>query len=68
MSTTVTLQLDAEVMQQAEREARARKTTVSEVVTQQLKIMAQNWTESQASRTPITDELHGSLRAPGEAD
>ena len=52
MSTTLTIQLDAEVLQSAEQEAKARHTTLPEVVAQQLRVMARNWQDSRAGRTP----------------
>ena len=68
MNATLTVSLDAEILRLAEREAEARKMTLPEMVERQLKIMAQNWRDSQAGRIPITDELRGSLELPAGRD
>lgn len=68
MNATLTVQLDAEVLQFAEQEARAHQVTVPEVVRRQLTVMAENWRDSQAGRTPLTDTLRGSLILPPDAD
>ena len=64
MSATVTVDLDSEIMALAEQEARTRKTTISAIVSQQLTVMAHNWSASQAGQTPITDSLRGSVKLP----
>lgn len=64
MSTTLTVSLDAELLQLAEQEAKARQTTLPEVVTQQLRVMARNWQESRAGKTPVTDALRGAVKLP----
>ena len=64
MSATLTVSLDSETMQLAEQEARARHTTLTEVVARQLRIMARNWQESRAGKTPITDALRGAVTLP----
>ena len=64
MSTTLTIDLDSEVLELAEREALARDTTLSAVVTEQLRVMARNWQESRAGRTPVTDALRGAVKLP----
>lgn len=64
MNATLTVQLDAEVLQSAEQEARAHRMTLPEMVRRQLTIMADNWRDSQAGRTPLTDELRGSFVLP----
>lgn len=59
MSATLTVNLDPDVLASAEQEARARHTTLTEVVGQQLRVMARNWQDSRAGRTPVTDSLRG---------
>lgn len=68
MSTTLTVSLDAELLQFAEQEAKARHTTLTEVVAQQLRVMASNWQDSRAGRTPVTDALRGAVRLPPDFD
>lgn len=68
MNATLTIDLDSEVLELAEREARHRQTTLSEVVGEQLRIMARNWQDSQAGRTPITDSLRGAVKLPADFD
>ena len=66
MSATLTINLDAEVLQSAEEEARARHTTLPEVIAHQLRVMARNWQDSRARKTPVTDALRGAIRlSPG---
>jgi hypothetical protein len=50
MSATLTIRLEAEVLRSAEQEAKARHTTLPEVVAQQLRVMARNWEDSHAGR------------------
>ena len=64
MSTTLTVSLDAELLQFAEQEAKARQTTLPEVVAQQLRVMARNWQDSRAGKTPVTDALRGAVKLP----
>ncbi len=68
MSTPLTVQLDADVLKLAEQEARARRTTLNEVVSQQLQVMAQNWKDTQAGKTPVTDSLRGAVKVPADFD
>jgi len=68
MSATLTLNLESDVLQLAEEEARARHTTVAEVVSQQLRVMARNWRDSRAGKTAITDSLRGAVRLPPDFD
>ena len=68
MSATLTVNLDPEILQLAEQEARARHTTVPEVVARQLKVMARNWQESRAGKTPVTDALRGAVKLPPDFD
>lgn len=68
MSTTLTVSLDAELLQFAEQEAKARHTTLPEVVAQQLRVMARNWQDSSAGRTPVTDALRGAVKLPPDFD
>jgi hypothetical protein len=68
MSATFTVNLDSEVLQFAEHEAFALPTTLSEVVAQQLRVMARNWQETHAGRTPLTDGLRGAITLPPDFD
>ena len=68
MSTTLTVSLDAELLQFAEQEAKARHTTLPEVVAQQLRVMARNWQDSSGGRTPVTDALRGAVKLPPDFD
>ena len=68
MSATLTLNLDFDVLRLAEREALARHTTLPEVIAHQLRVMARNWQDSQAGRTPLTDALHGAVKLPADFD
>ena len=52
MSTTLTVDLDSRVLELAEQEARARHTTLPEVVAHQVRVMARNWQDSLAGRNP----------------
>ena len=64
MSATLTIHLDSDVLQSAEQAASARHTTLPEVVAQQLRVMARNWHDSRAGRTPVTDALRGAVKLP----
>lgn len=66
MSSTLTINLEHEVLALAEQEARARHTTLAEVVQTQLGVMAQNWKDSHAGKTPITDGLRGAVKLPAD--
>jgi len=68
MSATLTVNLDSEIVQLAEQEARARHTTLAEVVGRQLSIMARNWQDSTAGKTPATDALRGAVKLPAGFD
>jgi len=68
VNATLTIDLDSGVLELAEREARHRRTTLPEVVGEQLRVMARNWQESQAGKTPITDALRGAVRLPLDFD
>jgi len=68
MSATLTVKLDADVLQSAEQEARARHTTLPEVVAHQLQVMARNWQASRAGRTTVTDALRGAVMLPPDFD
>ena len=68
MSATFTVNLDSEVLQLAERQARARHTTLPEVVAHQLRVMALNWQDSRADKTPVTDALRGAVKLPPDFD
>jgi len=68
MNASFTIQLDAELLESAEQEARAHQTTLSEAVKRYLKVMAENWQATRAGRTPITDELRGVLHLPEDAN
>ncbi len=68
MSATFTVHLDSEVLQLAEQEARARHTTLPEVVVHHLRVMARNWQDSRAGKTPVTDALRGTVKLPADFD
>ncbi len=68
MSATLTLNLDSDVLKSAEEEARAHRTTLPEVVAQQLRVMAQNWRDSRSGKTPVTDSLRGAIKLPTDFD
>jgi hypothetical protein len=68
VSATLTIQLEADVLQSAELEARARHTTVRDLVTHQLRVMAGNWQASRDGMTPITDALRGTVTLPAGFD
>ena len=68
MSATLTVNLDPEILRLAEQEARARHTTIPEVVACQLRMMARNWQESRAGKTPVTDALRGAVKLPPDFD
>jgi hypothetical protein len=68
MSSILTVNLDNEVLALAEQEAKARRTTLAEVVRHQLNVMARNWRDSQAGKTPITDDLRGTMKLPPDFD
>ena len=64
MSATLTINLDSDVLQSAEQEAKARHTTLPEVVAHQLRVLARNWQDSRAGKTPVTDALRGAVQLP----
>jgi hypothetical protein len=64
MSTTLTIKLDSDVLRSAEEQAKARHTTLPEVLTHQLLVMARNWQEHRNGKTPITDALRGAVKLP----
>ena len=64
MSAVLTIQLDSDVLRSAEQEANSRHTTLTEVVGLQLRVMAQNWRDSQSGKTPVTDSLRGVVKLP----
>ena len=68
MSFNLTVNLDKEVLVLAEQEAQARHNTLTEVVRHQLNVMARNWKDSHAGKTPITDNLRGSVKLPPDFD
>jgi len=68
MSATLTVNLDSEILKFAEQEAHARHTTVAEVVARQLSVMARNWQDSRAGKTPTTDALRGAVKLPPDFD
>jgi len=68
MSAILTINLDSEILRLAEQEARARHTTLPEVVARQLRVMARNWQESRAGKTPATDALRGAVKLPPDFD
>lgn len=64
----MTINLDSETLRLAEQEARAHQTTLPDVVTCQLKVMARNWQDSRAGNTPVTDSLRGAVKLPPHFD
>jgi len=64
MSATFTIDLDPDVLRFAEQQARARHTTLPEVVAHQVRVMARNWQDSKAGKTPVTDALRGAVKLP----
>ena len=68
MSAILTVNLDSDVLALAEQETRARHTTLPEVVAQQLRVMARNWQDSRAGKTPLTDALRGAVKLPPDFD
>ena len=68
MSATLTINLDSDVLQLAEQEARSRHTTIPEVVAHQLRVMARNWQDSRSGKTPVTDALRGAVNLPSGFD
>jgi len=68
VSTTLTVNLDSETLRLAEQEARARHTTLPEVVVGQLSVMARNWQDTRAGKTPATDALRGAVKLPPDFD
>lgn len=56
--------MDSEILQLAEREAQAHQTTLPEMVARQLSVMARNWQDSRAGKTPNTDALRGAVKLP----
>jgi hypothetical protein len=68
MGSILTVNLDNEVLELAEQAARARHTTLTNVVKHQLNVMAQNWKDSHAGKTPITDHLRGAVKLPQDFD
>jgi hypothetical protein len=68
MSATLTINLDAEILESAEQQARARHTTLPEIVAQHLRVMARNWQDSRAGKTPVTDALRGAVKVPPDFD
>ena len=68
MSATLTMEVDAEVLVQAGREAKARNVSVPAAVEQLLRVMAENWRSSQMGESPITDSLRGSVKLPPGVD
>ena len=68
MSATLTINLDSDVLQSAEQEAKARHTTLPEIIGHQLRVMARNWQDSRAGRTPVTDALRGAVNLPPNFD
>ncbi len=64
MSATLTIHLESDILQLAEQQARAHHTTLSDVIAHQLRVMARNWQDSRAAKTPITDALRGAVELP----
>jgi hypothetical protein len=68
VSATLTIDLDSNILKLAEEEARARHTTVPEMVSLQLRVMAENWQQSRSGKMPVTDALRGAVKLPSEFD
>ena len=68
MSATLTINLDSDVLHSAEQEAKARHTTLPEIIGHQLRVMARNWQDSRAGKTPVTDALRGAVNLPPDFD
>lgn len=68
MSATLTINLDSDVLQSAEHEAKARHTTLPEIIGHQVRVMARNWQDSRAGKTPVTDALRGAVILPPDFD
>jgi len=68
MNATLNLDLDPEILREAEMQARSRNTTLASIVARQLGIMALNWKDSQSGKTPLTDFLRGSVHLPADFD
>ena len=68
MSATLTINLDADVLELAEQQAKAHHTTVSQVVAEQLRVMAENWQNSRSGKTPVTDSLRAVVKLPPNFD
>ena len=68
MSATLTINLDSDVLHSAEQEAEARHTTLPEIIGHQLRVMARNWQDSRAGKTPVTDALRGAVNLPPDFD
>lgn len=64
MNATLTISLDSEILEMAAKGASVHHTTVEDLVTQQLRVIARNWQESRSGATPITDSLRGSVAWP----
>ncbi len=64
MTATLKIEVESEMLRLAEEAAEAQRTTVPEWVTHQLKMMASNWEDSRAGRTPLTDALRGAMSLP----
>ncbi len=68
MNATLHLELDPQILHEAELEARRRNTTLARIVARQLGIMSLNWKESQSGKTPLTDFLRGAVQLPEDFD
>lgn len=68
MNATLHLDLDPQILREAEMEARSRNTTLARIIARQLGIMSLNWKESQRGKTPLTDFLRGSVSLQADFD
>ena len=68
MNATLHLDLDPQILREAEMEARSRNTTLARIIARQLGIMSLNWKESQCGKTPLTDFLRGSVSLQADFD
>jgi hypothetical protein len=68
VSATLTIQLDQDILNAAEKQASAQNTTLPKILSLQLLIMAENWRDSHSGKTPVTDFLRGSVQLPPNPD
>jgi hypothetical protein len=64
----LTVDVDADVLERAAREAQAHNQSLPQAVERLLRVMAENWRLSTQGKTPITDSLRGCVPAPPNGD